>query len=112
MTKREVIAELGRERAVERLIAATCRGISASDAADLAQMVYVIMLEAAEEKIVAARSEGWLEYFVRNIIKNVYKAPRGAFRYTFNRFPERNIELREGVVNEYAETGSVEPRGW
>lgn len=109
MTKNEVIEELGRERAVERLIADTCRGITPSDAADLSQMVYVIMLETAEDKIVAARVEGWLEFFVRNIIKNIYKAPRGAFRYTFNRFPERNIELKEGIINEWDEENAP---GW
>ena len=77
MTKYQIVEQLAKTREVERL----CRGMSSNTAliSDLSAEVYLILLEYKEEKLVKAHTEGWLLFFIRNILCKQYYSSTSPF---------------------------------
>ncbi|MBR1522647.1 MAG: hypothetical protein IJ627_03140 [Bacteroidales bacterium] len=94
MTKKQIISQLAKQRTVEDICqnVAHVRSMSA-DVQDLAQLVYVVLLEYPEEKVKAMWQAGSLRFFVSRIVMNQYRCPRSAFRKIVSEFGHRSEEI-------------------
>lgn len=90
MTKRAIIDILARERRVERFVSNTAHvSPLTDDLQDLAQMVYAILLEYDEERIVDLWEGGAINFFIARIICNQYRSGNSAFHALYRRPRER-----------------------
>ena len=94
MTKREIVEDLAKRKVVEEV----CRKAAhlpalTPDLEDLAQNVYVILLEYDEDKIVDLRQSNALGFFIARIIVNQYNSKTSPFYNLFRRFRSLVKEL-------------------
>lgn len=85
MTKREIVerlAYLGRVEEIIRNVAHTSR--LAPDLADLAQLVYIALLNTPEERILDLWENDELYYYVTRIILNQYRSKNSPWRRTYH----------------------------
>lgn len=112
MTKKEIIARLAEEKAVEGICAAVAHtSVMTADVEDLAQVVYLALLEYAEEKVVTMWKEGALRFFIARVVMNQYRSVNSPFFVQVRKFRSRCVELKPGAA--YA--GAVcenEAGGW
>lgn len=95
MTKQAIIEALAREHRIEQMCCAIAheRTLTA-DMKDLAQTVYLVLLEYDEEKIVDLWNSGALGFFIARIIINQYRTRHSPFHDTIRRFRSLSEELR------------------
>lgn len=87
MTKREIVERLAREERVEEIIRNVARTSSlAPDLRDLAQMVYLWVLEYDEDKIVDLWESDAIGFFLIRIILNQYRSRDSPWRDAFHRY--------------------------
>lgn len=91
--KREIIEALARDRVVERLVENVTRRSLDATTADLAQMVYVYMLEFPEDKVQALQRDGDMVYFLVRVIWNQWYGSRSSFRAQLRGFSFRSVPL-------------------
>lgn len=110
MTKKQIISQLAEQRAVEDICqnVAHVRSMSA-DVQDLAQLVYVVLLEYPEEKVRAMWQAGSLRFFVSRIVMNQYRCPRSTFRKIVSEFGPRREEINPETFT--AVSVIMEPQG-
>lgn len=86
MTKREIVERLAREQRVEEMIRNVARTSAlAPDLQDLAQMVYLWVLEYDEDKIVDLWESDAINFFLARIILNQYRSRDSPWRDAFHR---------------------------
>lgn len=95
MSGREIIGELARQQAVERVIERMTRKLLDADGKDLAQMAYEVLLRYADERLEEADREGWLGFLVVRVVK-MLRMPHSSFRTQVTRFRERSREIMDG----------------
>lgn len=83
MTKNEIIEKLAKEKKVEEFISNTAKTYN-EDIKDLAQEIYMILLETDDEKIIELYENDELEFYVSKIITNQYRSCTSPF-YTHYR---------------------------
>lgn len=93
MTKKDIINQLAEQRVIEDM----CRNVAHArsmnaDLKDLAQLVYIVLLEYDEGKVLAMHQAGGLRFFVARIIMNQYICPRSAYHKQVLFFRERCCE--------------------
>ena len=64
-----------------------------ADLRDLAQMVYLILLEYDEEKIVDLWENKEINFFIARIILNQYRSDHSAFHNLFRKFQDRSVNI-------------------
>ena len=89
MTKYEIADRLARERVVEQLVCNIARTRLSSELADLCQMVYLILLEYDEDKIVDLWEHGEIKFFLARIILNQFHSVKSPYHALFRRWQTR-----------------------
>ena len=74
-----------------------CHHELTQDLKDLCQMVYVILLEYDEAKIVDLWDNGEINFFLARIIINQYRSSNSPFHIIFRKFQERSVSLGSGI---------------
>lgn len=94
MNKYEIADKLARERVVERLVCNIARTRLSSDLADLCQMVYLIILEYDEEKIVDLWENGEMNFFLARVILNQFHSVKSPYHALFRRWQTRLTSIQ------------------
>lgn len=92
-----IIADLARERAVEKMVARIAHRDLDADLADLSQMVYCILCEYDEERIVDLWEHGQMNFFLARIILNQYRSNRSTYYAEICRFRSRSVNIGAGA---------------
>ena len=90
MGVRDIVDELARERVVETMVQNIARSPLTPELKDLSQMVYQIVLEYDEDKILDLWVNGQIGFFIARIIINQYRSSSSPYHFLFRRFRERS----------------------
>lgn len=89
MTVSEIVEDLARRRVVEEMVEnISKRSIARPEIADLAQMVYLVILEYDADKVRDLYEHGEIGFFIARIIINQYRSKTSPFYYQLKRFIE------------------------
>lgn len=92
-TRNEIISALARERRVEELVRKIARKGRDADMDDLAQMVYLALLEYDEEKLQDLRDNGQMNYFLARVIVNQCRSNHSPFYHQIVKYQRRAKSL-------------------
>jgi len=110
MSTTDIISTLARERVVEGLCLNVAHvSVLSADLKDLAQIVYVILLEYEPGKVAEMYREGTLRFFVARIICNQYRSSSSPFHKVFRDFRSRCSDIdaaTNGPASYQAHSGS------
>ena len=95
-TKGHIIETLARERRVEALVENISHHSLTADLEDLCQMVYVILLEYDESKLLDLWENNQINFFLCRIIINQYRSSNSPFHTIFRKFQERSVSIGVG----------------
>ena len=93
MTRNEIVDLLAKSRRVESMVENICHHAMTPDLQDLCQMVYLILLEYDEDKIVDLWDNKEINFFIARIILNQYRSDHSAFHNTFRKFQDRSVNI-------------------
>lgn len=85
VTKNAVIAWMARNRVVEEMIHNTAKGSENPAYDDLAQMIYLSLLEKDDEKIKAMYEKGELRWFIARMVTNNMRSTTSPFWYRYRK---------------------------
>lgn len=101
--KMTIIETLANQRRVEALVENIAHHSLTADLKDLCQMVYVILLEYDEEKLLDLWENEQMNFFLARIIINQYRSSNSPFHTIFRKFQERSVSMGvAGDINEKA----------
>ena len=94
MTRAEIVEALAKGHVVEDM----CKTIAhaselTADLKDLAQAIYLILLEYPEDKVVDLAKDESLRFFIARVIINQYRSGNSAYHKLFRRFRSLCEEL-------------------
>lgn len=94
MTKREIVATLGRERRVEQIILRIA-GVDSltADLRDLAQMLYLALLEYDEDKLVDLWESNAINFLIVRLVISNLRSKTSRYYYTIKVFQARSTDL-------------------
>ena len=85
-TKVHIIETLAKERRVEALVENIAHHSLTADLKDLCQMVYLVLLEYDETKLLDLWENNQINFFLARVIVNQYRSSNSPFHYIFRRF--------------------------
>lgn len=98
-----IIDTLAREKRVEAMVENIAHHSLTADLRDLCQMVYLILLEYDEAKLLDLWENEQINFFLARIIINQYRSSNSPFHTMFRKFQERSVYMGVGAeVNEDA----------
>lgn len=92
-TRYEIVDALARDKVVETMVQNIAHSGLTADLWDLVQMVYLILLEYDEAKVVDLWEHGQIRFFIARIILNQFRSSNSPFHATFRRFRERSEDI-------------------
>ena len=94
MTKAEIVARLGKERRVEEIIQRIA-GVDCltADLQDLAQMIYLILLEYDADKLADLWESGALNFLLVRLVQNNLRSKTSQYYYKIKIFSARSTDL-------------------
>ena len=102
-SKAHIIETLAQEKRVEALVENIAHHSLTADLRDLCQMVYLILLEYDEAKLLDLWEKEQINFFLARIILNQYRSSNSPFHTMFRKFQERSVYMGVGAeVNEDA----------
>lgn len=102
-SKKQIVEILAREKRVEALVENIAHHSLTADLKDLCQMVYIILLEYDETKLLDLWEHGEINFFIARIILNQYRSSNSPFHAIFRKFQERSVYMGVGAdINETA----------
>ena len=93
MTKYQIINTLAKEKKIEKFINNTAK-TSAPELDDLAQDIYVYLLEYDDEKICGMYERNELDFFIARMIVNQYISTSSPFYTKYKKFLNNSEELK------------------
>ena len=90
-TAREIVEVLAREKRVEALCENVCRRRGLDD---LAQLIYVYLLECPDALLSDLYENGQINFYIVRMIKNQYYKPRTKYYNDIVKFAARSVALR------------------
>ena len=103
MNKQTIIETLAKEKRVEALVENIAHHSLTADLKDLCQMVYLVLLEYDDDKILDLWENDQINFFLARVIVNQYRSSNSPFHYLFRRFQERCVYMGVGAdINENA----------
>ena len=93
MTKYEIVEKLANERRVEAMVQNIAHAPLSDDLKDLAQMVYLVLLEYDDEKIADLWDNRQIDFFIARIILNQYRTGHSPFHDTIRKPRELSRSL-------------------
>ena len=101
--KMTIIDTLARERRVEALVENIAHHSLTDDLKDLCQMVYLVLLEYDETKLLDLWENEQMNFFLARIIINQYRSSNSPFHTIFRKMQERSVYMGVGAdINEDA----------
>lgn len=101
MGKYEIVDALAEERRVETMVCKIAHQALSADLKDLSQMVYMILLDYDEEKLVDLYEHDQINFFLARIILNQYRSNNSTYYKEINRYRKM---IDEGVsLTDYEE---------
>jgi hypothetical protein len=94
----EMVEQMARERRVETMVENIARRSLTPELKDLAQMVYLILLEYDEDKLADLWENGQMNFFIARIIINQYRSANSPFFKLF-----RKYGLKAEDIDQYRE---------
>ena len=95
MGKQEIIEELARGKIVEEIIDNICKTNSV-EMRDLAQDIYLSLLEKDEKRIQKLYDNQQLSFFIAKMVTNNYFSETSPFYTKYKKFSARSEELKNG----------------
>lgn len=92
MDKRGVVELLAKERRVENLVQVICK-VTSPILSDLAQIIYLALLEYDERRIVDMYNSEQINFFIVRIIKNQWLSTTSPFYHLMRKFGRRSNEI-------------------
>ena len=86
MDKASIIEQIAKERMVESMVQNIAHQALNDDLSDLCQMVYLILLEYAEDKLQDLWEHNQMRFFLARIIVNQYRSSNSPFFITYKKF--------------------------
>ena len=93
MSKSEIIEEVAKARMVEHMVQNIAHHTLDADLKDLAQMVYLILLEYDESKLQDLWENEQMGFFLARIIINQYRSSNSPFHTIYRKFRERSEDI-------------------
>ena len=94
MTKLEILARIGRERRVEQIVSRISgHDPLTADLQDLAQMVYLTLLEYDEDKIVDLWETDAINFLIVRLVISNLRSKTSRYYYTIKIFQARSTDL-------------------
>ncbi len=94
MTRHEIVADLARDEVVERIARFVAKSpVLTPDLQDLCQLVYLILLEYDEDKVVDLYECGALRFFIARVLTNQYKTSNSAFHRQIRKFSAQSVDI-------------------
>ncbi len=92
--QRAIISEIAQRQEVEKMVQVICK-VTNTLLQDLAQVVYVALLEYDGKRIEELHDNGQLSYFVVRIIQNQWFSNTSPFYHSHRKFSRRSNMLTE-----------------
>lgn len=86
MDKASIIEQIAKERMVESMVQNIAHQALNDDLSDLCQMIYVILLEYDETKLIDLWEHNQIRFFLARIIVNQYRSTTSTFHNIFRKF--------------------------
>lgn len=93
MSKAEIIEEVAKAGMVEHMVQNIAHHTLDADLKDLAQMVYLILLEYDETKLQDLWENEQMGFFLARIIINQYRSSNSPFHTIYRKFRERSEDI-------------------
>lgn len=94
--RRGIVDRLARQHRVEQIISNVCRPCTdTTTLADLAQMVYLVLLTYDAEKVVDLWEKGQMDFFIVRVVLNQYRSKNSPYYHTLREFSARSTEVTE-----------------
>ena len=101
--KMTIIETLAKEKRVEALVENIAHHSLTADLKDLCQMVYLVLLEYDETKLLELWENDQINFFLARIIINQYRSSNSPFHTIFRKMQERCVYMGVGAdINEAA----------
>ena len=91
--KSEIVARIAQERRVETMVENIAKSPLTPDLKDLAQMVYLILLEYDESKLRDLWDHGQMNFFIARIILNQYRSTNSPYYKLFRKYARKAEEI-------------------
>lgn len=91
--KYTIVKTIAEERMVEAMIANIAHTPLTDNLKDLAQMVYLILLEYDEAKIVDLWQHKQMRFFIARIILNQFRSTNSPYHTTYRKMQERTYDI-------------------
>ena len=91
--KADIIAQIAQERRVETMVENIAKSPLSPDLKDLSQMVYLILLEYDEGKLLDLWNHGQINFFIARIILNQYRSVNSPFYKLFRKYARKAEEI-------------------
>jgi len=98
-----IIETLAKEKRVEALVENIAHHSLTADLKDLCQIVYLVLLEYDETKLLDLWENDQINFFLARIIINQYRSSNSPFHTIFRKMQERSVSIGvAGDINEKA----------
>ena len=88
-----MVTRLAQERRVETMVENIAKQPLSADLKDLAQMVYLILLEYDETKLQDLWDHGQINFFIARVILNQYRSVNSPFYKLFRKHGKRQEDI-------------------
>lgn len=92
-----IIEALANERRVEALVENIAHHPLTADLKDLCQMVYLVLLEYDETKLLDLWENDQINFFLARIIINQYRSSNSPFYKIFRKYQNRSVSIGDGI---------------
>lgn len=93
MTREEIVNEIASARMVESMVQNIAHQSLTADLKDLSQMIYLVLLEYNEEKIVDLWENKQITYFLARVIINQFRSSNSPFHMIYRRYQEKSCDI-------------------
>lgn len=100
--KKEIIGRLAKDKVVENIISNITKDKDDDTLKDLAQMVYVWLLEDDEEKIESIYNKNQMNFYITRMIINNIHSKNSRYYYLFKK-PEMHEDINDIIYGEEAD---------
>lgn len=91
----EMIETIARERRVETMIENIAKQPLAAELKDLAQMVYLVLLEYDETKLADLWENDQINFFIARIILNQYRSSNSQFHKLYRKYERKAEDIEQ-----------------
>lgn len=109
MNKYEIVERLAKEKKVEKFIQNTAK-TSAPELDDLAQDIYLILLDMDEGKLIQLFDNKQLDFWVARIILNQYFSNTSPFYTKYKKFSHLSDQINKDIKNRAEKTEWMQER--